>query len=185
MTKDNFNNVFIDLEKQIEEQMKLVIGSFQNMPENELLLQPNTNAWSISQCIQHLNSYGEYYLPLLEVEKNKRGKSAPTANYSTSWIGDYFVKMIDYKQSSKKLKSINRHLPNSRTSPHTIISTHLTQQETLLTYVREFHNMDLSKRTIPTSLSSLIKLNIIDTLRFLITHTSRHINQASKICSAN
>lgn len=33
----------------------------------KLLRQPAENKWSLAQCLEHLNSYGRYYL--LEIEK--------------------------------------------------------------------------------------------------------------------
>ena len=47
------------------------IGVFQNLSE-EILLRPSSKGgWSIAQCLEHLNSYGYYYLPLIEVALEK------------------------------------------------------------------------------------------------------------------
>jgi len=181
MSKNNSITLLNALEKEVEEQMKFVLLNFQNMSEQQLLYVPNKDSWSISQCLQHLNSYGEYYLPLLEQEKNRSSKSLPNTIYKSSWIGNYFVNKMDPKRSPKKLKSMQKHIPSQGITAPQIISNHLSQQEALLLYIRIFQTLNLSKRSIPTSLTPLIKLTSMDTLRFLVAHTSRHILQASRV----
>jgi len=181
MTKDNLN-MFTQLELEVEEQITHVLHTFQNMTEQQLLHVPKKGSWSISQCFQHLNSYGDHYLPLLQNEIKNRKRTIASVDCKSSRLGNYFVSIMDPKQSSKKFKNIKKHIPIDTIPPHQIISTHTNQQESLLVYIREFQSHHpTNKRTIPTSLTSLIKLNVIDTLRFLIIHNSRHIIQASNI----
>lgn len=178
MENKSSNEIISTLEQKLEEQICSVLLNFQNLTTQQLIKIPEENSWSISQCIQHLNTYGDYYLPILKHELEARKVVESNCNHKTSWLGNYFLKMLN---SEKKLKARKRHLPEITMSAHKVISIHLNQQETLLAYLRLFQNLDLTKNTIPSSIASIIKLNPMDTLQFLIIHNSRHINQALKI----
>lgn len=52
--------------QRVEDHLQQAIGLFQNLPERELLQPSSTGGWSIAQCLDHLNSYGHYYLPKIQ-----------------------------------------------------------------------------------------------------------------------
>ena len=39
------------------------IQSFKNLSIEKLNLKPSSESWSILECIEHLNRYGEFYIP--------------------------------------------------------------------------------------------------------------------------
>ena len=174
-------NYFEQLETTLEAQLSKVIRDFQNLTEQQLTQTPAGGGWSISECFQHLNTYGDYYLPLLlEATVGAEGQTSGP-KHRPSRLGSYLVKMIDPDRSSKKMKALKRHLPDPLLPPHLVLATHLEQQENLLGMLRKLDNMDTRKRTIPTTLSGLLKLNALDVARFLVVHNERHIGQAERV----
>lgn len=168
------------LENEIENQLKEVLTVFQNLPES-ILLQPSaTGGWSIAQCFEHLNTYAEFYLPRIKKSlAQSTALSTPTL-FKHTWLGDYFIKMMDIEKSKKKYKAIKRHHPNRIDSPHSVISTFIGHTESLLMMLKEANSKDLRKIYIGTSISSLIKLNMGDAILFVLTHNRRHIIQAKR-----
>ena len=43
------------------------VSAFRSLPVTELNFKENPERWSILECIEHLNMYGDFYLP--EIEK--------------------------------------------------------------------------------------------------------------------
>ncbi len=61
------------------------------------------------------------------------------------------------------------------------IAAFLTQQNQLLNILTNAEKINLNSLRITTSISSIIKLKLGDTLRVIIYHNKRHIVQAQKV----
>ena len=72
----NQSDLLQSLEKKVESHLLQVKNSFSNQ-KKDVLLQPSVSGgWSIAQCLEHLNSYGDYYLPAIQSALNQpEGKS--------------------------------------------------------------------------------------------------------------
>ena len=180
MTTTTFqtNALVGSLEKQVEKHLQIALSEFQNLTETTLLKPAVNGGWSIAQCLEHLNTYGRYYLPLVA----EKLKSAPPfrAPFKSGWLGGYFVRMMQQPAAQKPLKAAKIHLPSQKLDAHAIVAEFIQQQENLLTYIRQARNKNLQRSTIPTSIFRLIKLNTGDALRFLTAHTERHMIQAKR-----
>ena len=90
------------IEEQVESHVNDAVKIFQNLP-GEVLLRPAANGgWSIAQCLWHLNSYGDYYLP-----KIKSGLAKKYPAKCGAWILSLMKKMesvagIDTETEFKK-----------------------------------------------------------------------------------
>jgi hypothetical protein len=63
---------FLDkLENKVESHIQEAVRVFQNADEQTLLRPAPNGGWSIAQCLDHLNSYGNYYLPYIQNGLNK------------------------------------------------------------------------------------------------------------------
>ena len=67
----NTNQLIEKLEEQTETFLNQAISEWQMLQPAKLLKQPGENKWSAAQCLEHLNSYGRYYLPAIESAINK------------------------------------------------------------------------------------------------------------------
>jgi hypothetical protein len=168
------------LENEIENQLKEVLDVFQNLPESTLLQLSATGGWSLAECFDHLNTYAEYYLPKLKVALNKAAEINDPYTYRHTWLGEYFIKMMDPDRSKKKFKAIKRHQPKTIENPHQVISDFIQYAENLLLLLKEARKKELKKVYIRTSLSIFIKINAGDVVQFVLTHNRRHLEQASR-----
>lgn len=58
----------------------------------------NEQSWSILECLEHLNRYGDYYLSQIEEKiKNSNKKFDPV--FRTGLLGDYFAKSMCRKKT--------------------------------------------------------------------------------------
>ena len=167
------------LEAQIEVQLQTVTGRFQNLNEAQLLKPAAGGGWSMIQCLEHLNSYGRYYLPAIAqgLQHSTPGSSA-AATFSSTWLGNYFTRIMQPGNTGKKYKAPKDHTPSREQDSTKVISEFIRQQEQLLDLVRSSAPYDLNKVRIPISISRWIRLRLGDVFQFLLAHNERHLQQA-------
>lgn len=138
------------------------------------------DAWNILECLEHLNLYGDFYLPQIEEKiKNSTTKSDPL--FTPGIIGNYFAKSMLPKEKLNKMKTFKNKNPLNRNLDKTVIDRSISQQIKLLKLLNQSRNVNLNKVKIPTSISKLIRLKLGDTFQFFINHILRHLKQMESI----
>ncbi len=168
------------LKERVEAHLSQAIEVYQNLTEEELNQQPGTGGWSIAQCLAHLNTYGDYYIP--EIEKRMTAsQSAATAEFTSTWLGNKFGDMLDPDKSKTKMKTFGKHSPPSKLDGHTVVAKFLQQQENMMKLFRKARTKNMNEINIPISLTKFIKMRLGDTFRFIIVHNERHVRQANRV----
>ncbi|WP_256010412.1 DinB family protein [Desertivirga xinjiangensis] len=162
------------LSDRAQAHLDIVKSRFKNQGEQELLRFPETGGWSIAQCLEHLNSYGDYYLPRIRAVLNI-GTESEEADFRSGWLGNYFSNMME--PSEKKYNAFKGHLPVTNLDPGAVVDKFISQQLELLDLLRIARTSRLNNR-IPISISPLIRLKSGDVFRFVIAHNERHMQQA-------
>ena len=166
------------LEQQVESHLSEVIKSFQNLSEKELLQPAVNGGWSIAQCLEHLNRYGNYYLP--EIKKGLKQEFPANDKFKSSWLGNYFIKMMNPDSGKKKIKAFKEYSPVPQLDAYAVVAEFIHQQELLLKYLKTARTKDLNKIKISISIAKWIKLKLGDTFQFIIAHDERHLRQAKR-----
>ncbi len=170
-----------ELLDQTETILKKAIAEWQLLPHSRFALKPSPESWSANECLQHLNSYGRYYLPAIEKSIAQAKNDNPTDEFASGWLGNYFTKlMLPTKEGklSKKMKSPKDHTPKTIIESHIVITEFIDQQEKLLQLLTIAKKMDLNKSKVGISIAPFIKLKLGDVFMFLIAHIVRHTQQA-------
>ncbi len=178
-----------DIKQQTEDILNKAVTQWQMLPPRTMLYKESADKWSAAQCLMHLNSYGDYYLPALQnsIEEAKRKEWRSATNFTTSFIGNWFTKLMQPKgeaKTIKKMKSPKNHSPITNENSDIVLATFIDQQETLLQLLEKAKEVDLRKAKTPVSISRFIKLPLGDTFRFLIAHNYRHVLQADRAISS-
>lgn len=156
-----------------------IAKKFNELDLNELNARKSGDSWSLLECIEHLNRYGYFYLP--EIEKQILSQAPHSGNgiFKSGFIGNYLVNLI--KPGNLKTKKMttakNMNPINSELSARTL-SIFFKQQNRLRSLLEQAAIVDLSTTRTKTTLSPLLKLRLGDTLRFMVHHIERHIQQA-------
>ena len=180
MKSINKSTLLFQLEQRLETQLKTVTAVYQNLAD-EILLKPASNGgWSIAQCFDHLNSYGDYYLPAIAKGLNQGPFSSENTSFKSNWLGDYFARLMEPSQKMKKMKAFKNHLPKKDLNAHQVIATFITQSETLLALIKSANDKDINAIKIPISLTAFIRLKLGDVFQFILAHNDRHIAQAQR-----
>lgn len=168
------------LAQRVEGHLMEAIRTFQNC-EAEVLLRPSASqGWSIAQCLEHLNSYGRYYLPLIEAGLVAQSKEVYQEEYKSTWLGAYFVQLMEPKKGMAHFKAFKAHVPPVELEPYQVVAEFIDQQEALLTYLEEAKTKDLSAIRIPISILKWLRLPLGDVFQFLVAHDERHVVQAKR-----
>jgi len=167
------------LEDKVETHLKMVIAEFQNLPASTLLKAAPDGGWSIAQCLDHLNGYGNHYLTGISKGIDK-SENDDELVFKSTWLGQYFTKMMDPDSGKRKFKTFKNHVPKKDLDANKVIAEFIHQQEQLLGYLRKGELKNLNSIRISISISKWIRLKLGDVFQFVIAHNERHIRQAMR-----
>src|SRR5687768_5043241 len=98
-----------------------------------LLQEPAAGKWSVIQVLEHLNSYGNYYL--LAIERSLKQDKPAIDLFKPGWLGDYFTKLMKPGENgtiAHKMQSPKDHRPHRHPDALPVLTTFLEQQHYLL-----------------------------------------------------
>lgn len=169
-----------NLENQVESHLQTAIETYQNLSD-ELLLKPSSSGgWSIAQCLEHLNTYGAYYLPLFEKSLAASQEDLSVEIIKSTWLGKLAIDSMNPEKGKKKFKAMKGHIPEVALDAKAVVAEFINQQEQLLQILRAAKTKNIQKIKIPISIAKFLKLHLADALQFLIIHNQRHIQQANR-----
>jgi hypothetical protein len=154
--------------------------SFKALTDNQLNFKTDTERWSILECMEHLNLYGDYYLPEIE-QQISLSKTDSAAIFQSGLLGNYFALSMRAKNRKvQKMKSPKDKVPVQSDLGRQTIERFLMQQEQLKSLLRASYNKDLNTIRISISLNRYIRIKLGDTFRFYSYHIERHLVQAKR-----
>lgn len=178
----------LDTEQLINELQALTqtnsteVKSFEELSDDQLNFKPNADSWSVLECIEHLNRYGNFYLP--EIEKQILGSThgGPMKFFKPGILGNYFVRIIRYNEKGIKKMQAKKEMnaANSKLDRRTL-DQFVKQQQKMLTLLEQSRKMNLTRIRTAISISNFVKLRLGDTLRFMAYHNERHVIQAQRV----
>lgn len=148
--------------------------------DSDLNWRADATSWSILECLEHLNLYGDFYLPEIESVIQK-ATSRSDAVFKSGFLGNYFATSMLPKEKLNKMKTFKDKNPlNSNLSRNTI-ERFISQQRKMLVLLNHSRSISLNREKTQISITGWIRLKIGDTLRFVINHNLRHLKQVEKI----
>lgn len=154
-------------------------AQLQQLPVSRLLQQPAPGRWSVAQVMEHLNTYGRYYLPKLQ-EVISNNKSEPSEWFVPGWLGGYFTNSMMPKPDGtigNKMKAFKNHTPVPELDAAKVIQEFEQQEVLLLQLLNKAQQVNLNRARIPVSIAPFIKLKMGDVFGFIIAHHQRHFVQ--------
>lgn len=85
MSKYNQQRLINQLRQQVEIFLEQAISNWQLISHSHFARKPNSQAWSANECLQHLNSYGRYYLPAIERSIKGAVKDNSNNEFTSGW----------------------------------------------------------------------------------------------------
>ncbi|MEJ5051527.1 DinB family protein [Chryseobacterium culicis] len=151
--------------------------------EEELNFRISADSWSPLECLEHLNRYGDFYIPEI-TNRIAASKTSSKTIFKPGILGNYFAKSMLPKEKLNKMKTLKKMNPLHSQLNKNVVNEFIVQQQQFLELLEKAHNVDLQKTKTSISISKLIKLKLGDTFRFVIYHNARHMRQIQKIVSS-
>lgn len=156
------------------------VAKLSELTNDQLTAKKDENSWSILECIEHLNRYGDFYLP--EIAKQlAKSPTSKTTFFKAGLLGNYFAQSMLPKEKLNVMKTFASMNPNKNSLNNKVLSKfqfQLTEMHILLEKSEEYSLQKIKTRI---SISKWIKLRLGDTLRVVIYHNERHIQQAERL----
>jgi len=172
-----------NLIQSLIEQSRQIINQVEKLKTNDLHFltwRENPTAWCILECLEHLNLYGDFYLPQIE-NSIKNSKTKNEIEFKSGLLGNYFAKSMLPKAQLNKMKTFKDKNPLNANLGKTVIDKFIHQQIKLIDLLTQSRKVSLNKVKIQTSISSFIKIKLGDTFQFIINHNIRHLKQIESI----
>lgn len=178
------NEILKDLELQINQIIKWA-ESLREVDNSKLRAKPSENSWSALECIDHLNRYSEFYLPVFTkaIDKSPLKKSE---KYKPGWLGNKLAQDIlpqngKLKSTMKTFKSKDPALDGVKPNA---LDNFIDFQMKFLVILDNAKTKNLEALRVSTTLP-MIRLKLGDALRFVIFHEVRHVVQAKKALNSH
>jgi hypothetical protein len=174
------------LQKQLQSDLQLIMNQveteFLPLSTTALNWKPQPDAWSIAECVEHLNLYARFYVPAIA----QAICNAPTHarhEFRSGWLGEQFVKTVS-PANVKRQKTFRRMTPAQSQLSLDVLQEFLQHQAELLQSLTQAQTVDWNKTRVPVEFWSWLKMNLGDAFRFVIAHEQRHLQQAQRVAQA-
>lgn len=152
------------------------VETLKEKSNSQLNWKQNKESWSVLECLEHLNLYGDFYLA--EIEKVlDNAKSHSETEFKSGILGKYFAESMLPKAKLNKMKTFKDKNPLNSFLDNKTIARFMNQQIKMLDLLNRAKSVNLNTEKTAITLTKLIKLKLGDTFRFVINHNIRHIKQ--------
>lgn len=168
-----------DLTNRTNKNIKAV-QALKALPVDTLNQKADPKSWSALESIEHLNRYGNFYLPEIQKTFLTAAQVPVTTVFKSGLIGNYFAKSMRPKEKLNKMKTFPDMNPNGSNLSADVLDTFIEQQYQMLELLTRSETIHLKKNKTSISISTILKLRLGDTFRVVIYHNERHIIQAQR-----
>jgi len=154
--------------------------AFEQLSDADLNRRPGPEQWNALECLDHLNRYGDYYLPEIERVAKAAPRVAEDAAFHTGWLGNKFALSMRPGGAGTSMKTFKKMNPLGDALKREVLREFIRQQEEMLRLLALCRTVNLSKAKTGTTLTRYLRLRLGDTLRVVIYHNQRHLEQAQR-----
>jgi hypothetical protein len=143
---------------------------------------PRPDAWSVAQCIDHLNATARSYLPVLDegiADAIRRGLYSP-APYSYNWIGRLLVYLFEPPVRFKAKTPQQFQPAATRTRPE-ILAGFRAYQVQYIDRLRQASGLDLARARVSSPVAGWLRMPLGSAFALMIAHERRHLEQARRV----
>ncbi|SFQ28559.1 DinB family protein [Hymenobacter arizonensis] len=140
---------------------------------------PAPTAWSILECLEHLNRYSRYYNPRF-AQALAHARPSAEAEVRYSWVGRKFIEMIA-PTNPKKAKAFGYMNPSGSQLDRETLTEFCAHQQQLLALLAQARHTDLNRKAVPVEFLKLLKLRLGETFELQVLHEQRHVQQALRV----
>jgi hypothetical protein len=173
-----------ELKTEFENYTKRVEQELCAASEEELNYKASKEHWSALECVEHLIHYNKYYNKEIAKAIDSLSSTEAAEEAKLSWFGKISIKMVD-PQNTKKAKAIKRMMPSGESRlAKSLLDSFLVYLKDLMVLAEKAQGLNYNKKKVRVEFIKLIRLNVYESLVFMLKHQERHLNQAIRAIKA-
>ena len=155
------------------------------LTEDQFNWRPAPGAWSIAECIDHLNVTARMYLPVLDegIANAIRQGQYGEGPYAYWWLARMFVRMLEPPPRVRTKTPAAFRPPSGRTR-HEIMAAFRAYQVQFIDRLRQANGLDLASAKVSSPTSTWIRLPLGSGFALMTAHERRHLWQAQRVTTA-
>lgn len=153
---------------------------WKELPLENLNARQSSESWSVLECLEHLNLYGDFYIPEIKKQIANTPYKNTATHFNSGKLGNYFANSMQPQPKMKKMATFADKNPKGSQLNKNTIERFIQQQEEMLVLLKAGKGVNLTKTKTKCTLP-IIKFRLGDTFRFVIYHNHRHIVQAEGV----
>lgn len=140
---------------------------------------PSGSAWSVAECLEHLNQIAAQYLPKLEAAVRAGGPGG-TPPFRYGFLGRRFVAAM--QPGSTRTKTFDAITPAaSHYDAEAVLKAFRAHTARFVHVCKEADGLDLRRIRLASPLLPVLRLQLGAYLEALATHELRHLDQARRV----
>jgi len=158
---------------------------YEGRSDAQLLWRPEPGAWSITECLLHLNQSGRIYLGSLDqaIEEGTRRGRTGAGPYRHPWFSRWFVASLD-APAKHRMKAPRIFLPPAPTDPPRETLREFEELgEAIARRLDASTGLDLGRVRVVSPVTSLVRLSLGMGFAMLAAHERRHLDQAWRLAA--
>ncbi len=147
--------------------------------------QPAPDAWSVAQCLDHLNVTARQYLPMLDegiADAIRHGLYSP-GPYAYNWIGRLSVYVVQ-PTTRFRAKAPKAFQPAPGRPRHDVMAAFRAYQVQYVDRLRQANGLDLARARVRSPVARWLRMPLGSGLAMMVAHQRRHLAQAHRVLDA-
>ena len=150
--------------------------------DRQFVWRPRPDAWSVAQCLDHLNATARSYLPTLDegiADAIRRGLYGP-GPYAYNWIGRLLVSLF-HPQARFRARAPRAFQPTASRPRQEIMAAFRAYQVQYVDRLRQASGLDLARARVASPVVPWIRMPLGSAFALMIAHERRHLAQARRV----
>lgn len=170
------------LEQQAERCQARVVLLAEGLSQRELAARPDPAAWSIVECIDHLNSFTRASLTRVDMALSRAELAAPSERrFRVNRLMRPLLRAYEPPVKRLRSKAVPDFVPPTELDARSTLEDYYTFHEERIKQLYLLADYDLSDLIIQSPVNRWIRYNAYEWLLFLFVHERRHLWQAEGV----
>ncbi|HYP08024.1 MAG TPA: DinB family protein [Bryobacteraceae bacterium] len=171
------------LEAALRDELPKAAQAIAGLSADQINWRPAEGAWSIGECIAHLNAVNGLYADSIHaaiVEARKRGLTYAGEQREPKLFERWFLKTMAAPRI--KFKAPSKFQPAATAlEPDRLLAAWKSSHERLVQLAESAHGLDLLRVKVPSPVTSLLKVSLLCALTIPVAHNQRHLLQIARL----
>ena len=175
-----------EFRRQFEQISSDAIALTSPLSDQQFTWRPSPNAWSIAECLEHMNATARTYLPALDesiADAIRRGVYGE-GPFLYNWIGRLYARFIE-PPVRWRLQAVPQVYPGAGRSRREILAAFGAYQVQYIDRLRQSNGIDLARARVRSPAAPWLRIPLGSGFAVMAAHERRHLWQARRITGAS